>query len=411
MAPRVLLVANGQSIHTARFHDLLVEQGFDVRIFQVERGPFYTAQDLRGATVYVPSLPDHYLFGNRLLAVHPFVYELFPDPKTLQRKAVQWITARSADRDRIHDFRKVMRRYRPDVVISARMQPEGYFVASAKTAMARRFGVPWVHFVWGTDIEFFGKFVEYRDEHEPKIRQALRACDYLFSDTRRDAEQAPAFGFRGEHLGVFPAPGGFDLAATGAIRDSVSEPRDTILIKGREGSYVGRAFSILDALARQAPLVRPYRISVLLATPNVREILPDYAARHGLEVEVLEYLSYEDMLRVYARSRIAISSTTVDGMPSFLAEAMAMGALPIHSDMSSIREWIEDGENGLLFPVDDVGALERAIVRGLTDDALCERSARANWEIVARRLDRRAIGPAVAAAVRQAIAGGGRSPE
>jgi glycosyltransferase involved in cell wall biosynthesis len=82
-------------------------------------------------------------------------------------------------------------------------------------------------------------------------------------------------------------------------------------------------------------------------------------------------------------------------MPSFLAEAMSMGALPIHSDMTSIREWIDDGHNGLLFPVDDVEALKRAIVRGLDDDDLFHRAEQYNRTLVDQRLNRKTVGPAV----------------
>ncbi len=65
-----------------------------------------------------------------------------------------------------------------------------------------------------------------------------------------------------------------------------------------------------------------------------------------------------------------------------------MGALPIHSDMASIREWVDDGDNGLLFPVDDIDALERAIARGLSDDDLFNRAAQRNRELVDARLNR-----------------------
>jgi glycosyltransferase involved in cell wall biosynthesis len=109
---------------------------------------------------------------------------------------------------------------------------------------------------------------------------------------------------------------------------------------------------------------------------------------HSVPFEFAEYVPYDDLMRLYARARLAISATTVDGTPSFLTEAMAMGAFPIHSDMESIREWIEPGVNGLLFPIDDLGALERAIIRGLEDDDLCRKAAQRNQELVHSRMDR-----------------------
>ena len=157
-----------------------------------------------------------------------------------------------------------------------------------------------------------------------------------------------------------------------------NEPRNLILVKGREGSHVGRAMNILFALDRLVDRLAGYKIVVLLATPNVRPVVAALARVHSVPFEFVEYVPYDDLMRLYARSRLAISATTVDGTPSFLTEAMAMGALPVHSDMESIREWIEPGVNGLLFPIDDLGSLERAIIRGLEDDDLCRQAAQRN---------------------------------
>lgn len=142
---------------------------------------------------------------------------------------------------------------------------------------------------------------------------------------------------------------------------------------------------------------------MLLATPNIRPLLPELAQEYGVPFEVAEYVPYEDLMRLYARSRVAISATTVDGMPSFLAEAMAMGALPIHSDMASIREWIVDGDNGLLFPVDDVPAIERSVARWLSDDALFHRAELRNRALVEERLNRKKVAAALTEALQRLV--------
>ena len=65
-----------------------------------------------------------------------------------------------------------------------------------------------------------------------------------------------------------------------------------------------------------------------------------------------------------------------------------MGALPVHSDMESVREWITHGVNGLLFPVSDIGALTACIERGLVDEALFSSANTRNWELTLTRLNR-----------------------
>ncbi len=365
-------------------------------MFHVDRETFYEDQNLSGATVYVPFLEAFSHTGrNRLLVTFPIPFEVKRQPSKTGKPLATLLKWWTAKRLRAYDLVRVISVFAPDLIISARMQIEGYLVSEAKHLMGRDFAVPWIHFVWGTDIEFFGKDEAYRAEHLPLIRRALTTCDYLLTDTQRDADQAPAFGFRGKHLGVFPAHGGFDPDWLDGLRNSIAGPRNIIFVKGREGSYVGRAMNIVTALGRLAPRLTGYKIMVLLATPNVRSFLPEFARQHGLMVEALEHVPYDDLMRVYARSRLAISATTVDGTPSFLTEAMAMGALPIHSDMASIREWIDDGENGLLFRVDDVEALERAIVRGLADDELFQRSEARNRALVDERLNRNKVGSAL----------------
>ncbi|HET7099353.1 MAG TPA: hypothetical protein VFI61_03925, partial [Patescibacteria group bacterium] len=62
--------------------------------------------------------------------------------------------------------------------------------------------------------------------------------------------------------------------------------------------------------------------------------------------------------------------------------------LPVHSDMASLREWVQHGRNGLLFPVDDVAALGACLEQALADAPLRARAAQLNWEIVEQRADR-----------------------
>jgi glycosyltransferase involved in cell wall biosynthesis len=385
---RILLVGEARSIHAARFLLLLREIGYEARLFHADQGGFFEDQNLNDATVYMPYFDDFYYSGrNRLLITHPIPFEI--KPRSRSQAPLRALAKYFGDkRHRVYDLMRVLRSFAPDLVISARMQSEGYLVAEAKVLMGDSFTVPWIHFLWGTDIEFFGKDEGFRQQHLLPIRRVLSLCDYVLTDTQRDADQAPAFGFRGEHLAVFPAHGGFDPEWLASVRLPVQAPRDVIFVKGREGSYVGRAMNIFAALERLGPRLAGYRVVVLLATPNVRAILPGLTERCGIPFEFVEYVPYDELMRLYGRSRIAISATTVDGMPSFLAEAMAMGALPIHSDMASIREWIDDGDNGLLFPVDDIDALERAIARGLSDDELFNRAVRRNQQLVDARLNR-----------------------
>jgi glycosyltransferase involved in cell wall biosynthesis len=55
------------------------------------------------------------------------------------------------------------------------------------------------------------------------------------------------------------------------------------------------------------------------------------------------------------------------------------------SDIEADREWIRDGENGLLFPAGDAAALAAAVARAAADAAFASRAGEENLGLVRRR--------------------------
>lgn len=399
---KVLAAADPASIHATRFVRLLQEVGCEVRMFHCE-SHYRIEEHLADTTVYVdrPGLGPRR--GNHLQLARPLrmAYGAALAPlgllnhyaqgafrvgvRRLRGDEAQFEAPRTG---RAGELARVIGEWRPDALFSLRMQNEGYTVAAAKARLGGKLGAPWVHYCWGTDIELFGKDPRFAPAHLPALREALSGCDYLIADSKRDLRQAPAFGFRGEALGDIVATGGFDLARLRQIRRTAPPEQDVILVKGREGELVGRSVNVLRALAR-VPAAKRFRICILMASRRMREALAGEFA--GLGCEVLPRFAFEDLLALYARSRVAVSASDVDGTPGFLVEAMAMGALPVHSDMESVRDWVKHGDNGLLFPVADVDALTECLERGLADDALAARANEANWAIAGQRLDRARI--------------------
>jgi glycosyltransferase involved in cell wall biosynthesis len=90
---------------------------------------------------------------------------------------------------------------------------------------------------------------------------------------------------------------------------------------------------------------------------------------------------------------VSVSITDQDGTPNSLLEAMAAGAIPVCSDLPSIRDWIEPGRNGFLAAFNDPLAVADALrlALGLSD---AERSAikTENGRIIATRAERGFVG-------------------
>lgn len=386
---KVLVVGDPNSIHTSRFITVLQELGHQIHVFQSENY-YWQEEQLQDVDVYVSHPGEPPKNGNRIWVTWPVPFKIRSAGRfaELLAKGIKYLNAK---RSRGAELARLLRRLSPDVVFSLKMQNDGYTLAQARARLGKEFPCPWVHFVWGTDIEFFGKSPAYAPDHLPRIRAVLENCDYLITDSHRDARQVADFGFRGHFLGVAPAFAGFDLEALDRVRKEAPDRRDVILIKGRQGGYVGKAMNVLRAIETMPERFRGYRVVLVAMTVEVYKHAIAVAPTRGIVYEAPNMMPYRDLLALFARARLTISATDVDGMPAFLVESMAMGALPIHSDMESVREWVVDGENALLFPVDDEDAIRQAIIRGLEDDALCERAAQINAAVVRQRLDRNDI--------------------
>jgi glycosyltransferase involved in cell wall biosynthesis len=384
---KILIVGDPGSIHTAKFVTLLQEIGCDVRIFQSE---YYYLQDehLRNTIIYVAyysqeAINNNIILSDKVLKYQNRFYIIFG------RLFGSNIPLDLTKYPRSKHLAKVVNQYRPDIIFSLKMQNDGYTVAEAKENV-NNFAPKWVHFNWGTDIEFFGKNHSYKKEHLPKIKNVLSNCDFFIADCKRDEKQAKNFGLRGKNLGNLIATGGFDLKAIAKIKAKYHR-RNIILIKGRQGGLVGKAFNVLKALEQLKDELKNYQIKIIMASPEVKGVADYLEFFEGIKLEIIPRLPYNKLLALFAQSKIAISASDVDGSPLFLLEAMAMGAFPIHSDMESVREWIKDGENGLLFPVDDIERLSSCINQALNNQDLIDKAKLQNWQIAQRRMNKQEI--------------------
>jgi glycosyltransferase involved in cell wall biosynthesis len=115
----------------------------------------------------------------------------------------------------------------------------------------------------------------------------------------------------------------------------------------------------------------------------------------GDAVEIVERVPHEQLAELYRRADVCVSVPTTDGTSVALLEAMATGAAVVASDIPANREWITDGENGLLVPSADAPALGKALLRLAADPEERARLGRAARQTA---VERAAEGPSLAAA-------------
>jgi glycosyltransferase involved in cell wall biosynthesis len=169
-------------------------------------------------------------------------------------------------------------------------------------------------------------------------------------------------------------------------------------LRNRGVDRIGQGFTILSNRQLQ-PI---YNISLLIrAIPIVLKEEPDAkfviggigSERENLEkqvkdlnirpsVQFLGWVMHEEMPKLLSQADIYISTSLDDGTSVSLLEAMASGAFPIVTDIPSNREWISDGENGFLVPLDDEEFLAERIIKAIRNKDLIETSRDSNFCLI-----------------------------
>jgi glycosyltransferase involved in cell wall biosynthesis len=80
-----------------------------------------------------------------------------------------------------------------------------------------------------------------------------------------------------------------------------------------------------------------------------------------------------DIRELLAISDVVVLPSYREGFPRVLLEAAAMARAIVTTDVPGCRDVVDDGENGLLAPVRDAGALALAVEKLLASPSLRER--------------------------------------
>ncbi|MDQ2855164.1 MAG: glycosyltransferase [Acidobacteriota bacterium] len=398
---RILFVAIGESVHTARWMNQIADEGWDLHLFQVEPGSPH--KDFRNVTIH-SFYRDHW--NDTAAGIHNEGF-YWPLPRGVARifQVAQLIAPNHATQ--AARLARAIQSLKPDIVHVLEMQSAGYLTLEAKARLNGHSFPPCIFSCWGNDLYLFGK----QPEHELRIRALLSDCDYYIADCARDLPLARQFGFKGEELGVFTTAGGYDLKRMRPFRQpGPTSSRKVIALKGHQTVRGANALAALKALETCRDIMSGFELRVFSASDEIRAALRKVSEIPGLRVtEVRPRCTHEEILDLMGSARIAIGISTSDGTPNAMLEAMVLGAFPIQSDTISTAEWIEDGVNGILVSATDSQSIADALRRALSDDELVDRAAKINNDLVEERLDLVKIKPQVIELYRK-VAKQGKTP-
>jgi glycosyltransferase involved in cell wall biosynthesis len=146
---------------------------------------------------------------------------------------------------------------------------------------------------------------------------------------------------------------------------------------------------LLDAFSRISSQFPQWKLGILGNGP-LRTKLLEEAKRMRLEDRVHLFGSFRNPMSILRRADIFVLASRFEGFPNALLEAMASGLPPISFDCpSGPSEIVQNGDNGILVPPEDIQALADSMARLMSDESLRTKMAINASKILDRfRIDR-----------------------
>ena len=220
--------------------------------------------------------------------------------------------------------------------------------------------------------------------------RALRRAAHVFCPSAYLREIALGWGIDPARVSVLPnpAPPLPALPPRDELRRQFGMAGPTLAFAGRLTGQkaLGVALTAVEAV--------PDVSLVVLGDGPERERLEQRAAALGLDgrVRFLGGGVRDDVLRLFRAADAALLSSAWENFPHSVVEALAVGTPVIATAVGGVPEVVREGENGLLVPPGDAGALAAAIRRLLDEDGLRDRLAAAAAPSVEPLAEERVLG-------------------
>lgn len=280
-------------------------------------------------------------------------------------------------------LREVLRRIKPDILHAGPIQTGAFLGALSGFR-------PLVSMSWGSDIL---QDADRSRGYRWVTRYALRHSTVLVGDNPAVRAKAVALGFPNERIYTFPW--GIDLAQFSPssdrpdplapdLRAHLGWQQNFVVLSLRSWEPVYGVDVMLRGFAlaaQQAPRLRLLMLGGGSQASLVRRLIQE----NGLQeiVHLGGQVKQADLPRYYRAADLYASAAHSDGSSVSLMEALGTGLPVLVTDIASNREWVDQGEQGWLFPDGSESALADCILSALrSPDRLAEmrRQARARAE-------------------------------
>lgn len=409
--PKILFVGLGGSTHTHAWIDLLSDSTLNVRLFALPDGGI--PPDTWPVRTYLPQ--DSHLLSPGLSS--SIRTTLRPLPESVQRRrkgpAFQLYTIATKVLNRIgrmasfptaeYDqpsqmpvisqqkwLQRIINEWQPDVIHILGLEPSGEFFYQTYQQFPLR-KTRWVLQLRGGSDLVFNRVIP---ESIARVQPILQSCDQILTDNKQNVQYLRELNVRDDQISsLIPVPGtgGVDVEHLTSLRSvKAARSRELVFPKGYELPW-SKCLPVFEALQLCWDDITPCKVHILNVSPEIQTWFYTLPLSIRENCILHNRIPREEFFALLANARVLLIPSLVDGVPNSLYEAMALGVLPIVSPLETICSVVREESNVLLarnlYPHEIASALTRAMI----DDALVNRVAENNLELVKKVADRTVI--------------------
>ena len=240
---------------------------------------------------------------------------------------------------------------------------------------------PFIVAAWGTDLLITPKrgFI-----YKWLLKFTLKKADLIFADASFMKKELLRYGAVTEKILICPFGVNMEI-----FNDKDREFKE----RGEYGILSMRTLiknSNIDVIIKSMKILKDNGFNVVLNITN-RGPEEENLKRMTQELRLNDYINFlgflerESIYKYFKSSDVYVSITSSDGASVTLLEAMASGIFPIVSDIPANREWIKDGANGFLVPLNDPSILADRIILALREQELRSKAAKINRALIVKK--------------------------
>jgi glycosyltransferase involved in cell wall biosynthesis len=234
--------------------------------------------------------------------------------------------------NKVKRIKKTVDQIKPDVIHIHQVNRMGFWIAR----LAKRLGIPIIITAWGSDVLLMPK---QNKLYKFLVQSTLSKAQIITADAQLMIDEmeklVPNKKYVWLQYGIDPIEG---------------KQKERIVYSNRLHKPLYRIDRIVDLFAEFHQSNPEWRMKIAASGTETAALKDKVNALKLSEVvSFVGWLSHEENRLNYESAAIYISIPESDGTSVSLLEAMSAGCIPVVSDLPSNREWIKDGENGIVW--------------------------------------------------------------